>query len=186
MRFFPPYPIPKHVSQRVGVLVDIQNMYHSAKHLYGGRVNFRNLLKAAVGERQLVRAVAYVVKSQSMEEENFFDALVKLGFEVKSKDLQVYAGGAKKGDWDVGITIDAVKMGEKMDAIVLVTGDGDFVPLVVYLQENKGCVVEVMAFESSASSRLIEASDHFIDLGLDPKQYLIGMNGRERFAGEHL
>ena len=160
-------------SQRVGVLVDVQNMYHSAKHLYNNRVNFKNLLKEAVGNRQLVRAMAYVVKSQSHEEENFFEALHKLGFEIKSKDLQVFAGGMKKGDWDVGISMDAIKLADKLDAVVLITGDGDFVPLVTYLQENKGCQVEAMAFAGSTSSKLIEAVDYFVDLSEEPKTFLM-------------
>lgn len=173
MKLFDQYPVPKYESQRVGVFVDIQNMYHSAKHLYSARVNFKNLLKEVVGDRQLVRAIAYVVKSQSLEEENFFEALYKLGFEIKSKDLQVFAGGVKKGDWDVGISVDAIKLADKLDAIVLVTGDGDFVPLVIYLQENKGCQVEAVAFSESASSRLIETADTFTDMSKDTKRFLI-------------
>lgn len=165
----------KNKEQRVGVFVDVQNMYHSARNLYGARVNFKELLKEAVAGRKLIRAIAYVIKSQAGEEQSFFDALDKQGFEVKMKDLQIFFGGAKKADWDIGIAVDAVKLADKLDNVVLVTGDGDFIPLVSYLKENKGCGVEVIAFRETTSSKLIEAVDDFTDLGEDPKKYLIGI-----------
>jgi len=163
----------KHKEQRVAVLVDVQNMYHSAKNLYGSRVNFKEILKAAVGPRKLIRATAYVVKTETEEEKMFFDALSKSGFEVKMKDLQIFPGGMKKGDWDVGIAVDAIKFADAMDAIVLVTGDGDFIPLVEYLKINKGLQTEVMAFGKSASGKLREAADDFIDLSQDNFRYLL-------------
>lgn len=170
----------KHKDQRVGVLVDVQNMYHSGKNLYQRNVNFKHVLEAARADRQLIRAMAYVVKSQVQEEDQFFSVLEQQGFEVKQKDLQVFAGGAKKGDWDVGMAVDAIKLADRLDTIVLVTGDGDFVPLVVYLQENKGCQVEVLAFEQSASARLIEAADDFIDLSSNTRRYLLPKKGASR------
>ncbi|MBA3046933.1 NYN domain-containing protein [Patescibacteria group bacterium] len=154
----------KHKEQRVGIFVDVSNMYHSAKNLYKKRVDFREILKEAVAGRKLIRAICYVIKTETEEETPFFEALSKQGFEVKMKDLQIFAGGAKKADWDVGITVDAIKMAEKLDVIVLVTGDGDYIPLVSYLQNTKGCLVEIMAFHQTASSKLIEESDDFIDL----------------------
>lgn len=163
----------KHINQRVAVFVDVQNMYHSAKNLYKANVDFSAVLKAAVAERQLIRAIAYVVRSQGIEEEQFFDALSKQGFEVREKDLQVFIGGAKKGDWDVGMAVDAIKLADKVDSVVLVTGDGDFIPLVHYLRENKGCQVEVIAFGQSTSSKLIEEVDDFVDLSADTKTFLL-------------
>lgn len=161
----------KHKAQRVGVFIDVGNMYHSAKNLHKSNVNFKEVLRDAVTGRQLVRAIAYVVQSKTGEEENFFEALSKQGFEVKMKDLQIFIGGAKKGDWDVGLSIDAIKMADKLDSIILVTGDGDYIPLVQYLQENKGCLVEVMGFRETTSSNLIEIADDFVDLSKD--KYLI-------------
>jgi len=164
--------IIKHKEQRVGVLIDVQNMYHSAKNLYGAKVNFKEVLKTAVAGRKLIRAIAYVVKTEKGEEKGFFEALTYLGLETKTKDLQVYYGGLKKADWDVGITIDAVRLASFLEVIVLVSGDGDFVPLVEYLK-NQGRQVEVLAFSKSASARLKETADDFIDLGKEPKKYLI-------------
>lgn len=162
----------KHKEQRVGILVDVSNMYHSAKNLYKKRVNFKEVLKEAVAGRKLIRATAYVVRAESGEESHFFEALSQQGFEVKMKDLQIFAGGMKKADWDVGITVDAIKLAAKVDVIVLVSGDGDYVPLVEYLQNTSGCLVEVMGFRQTTSSKLYEEADDFINLS-EGRKYLL-------------
>jgi uncharacterized LabA/DUF88 family protein len=159
--------------QRVGVLVDIQNLYYSAKALYGKKVNFQKVLEEAVGDRKLIRAIAYGIKTLEGQEEKFFEALEKQGFEVKTKDLQIFPGGTKKGDWDVGITVDAIKLSNSLDVIVLVSGDGDYIPLVQYLQSTAGCRVEGMAFGESTSAKLGEVLDDFIDLSDNKKKFLI-------------
>ncbi|MGC9605350.1 MAG: NYN domain-containing protein [Minisyncoccia bacterium] len=163
----------KHKEQRVGIFIDAQNLYHSGKNLYHSKVNFGKIVEDALDGRKLVRALAYVIKTESGEESAFFDALVKMGIETKIKDLQIFSSGAKKADWDVGMAIDAVKMAPKLDAVILVTGDGDFVPLVEYLQTNEGCQVEVVSFGKSTSAKLIEATDHFMDLDQSPNKYLL-------------
>ena len=165
--------IPKHKNQRVAVLIDVQNMYHSAKNIYNGRANFKEILKAALAGRQLIRAIGYVIRTESGEEKPFFEALSKMGIELKVKDLQIFPGGMKKADWDVGLAVDAVRLAELVvDAIVLVTGDGDYIPLVEYLK-GKGRQVEVAAFGKSTSARLKEAADDFIDLGEDTRRFII-------------
>jgi len=165
--------IIKHPEQRVGVFIDTQNLYHSAKNLYHARVNFGNVLKDAVAGRRLIRARAYVVTTESGEEKGFFEALGKIGIETRTKDLQIFFGGAKKADWDVGMAVDAITMSPKLDTVILFTGDGDFVPLIEYLRTHGGCQVEVVSFGRSTSLRLKEATDHFLDLDEDPKRYLL-------------
>lgn len=163
----------KHKEQRVGVFIDTQNLYHSARNLYQARVNFGAVLKDAVAGRKLVRAVAYVITTEAGDEKNFFEALSKLGIETKTKDLQIFAGGAKKADWDVGLAVDAIKMSPRLDSVVIISGDGDFIPLVEYLQ-TIGVQVEVASFGKSTSGKLREAVDDFVDLSLNPRKYLIG------------
>ncbi len=172
----------RHPNQRVAVFIDTQNLYHSAKNLYKAKVNFANVVKAAVGNRQLIRAISYVVNTESGEEQPFFEALEKSGIEVKTKDLQIFFGGAKKADWDVGMAVDAIKHSEKVDAIILATGDGDFVPLVEYVK-NQGCQVEGISFGRSSSSRFREVLDDFIDLDEDPSHYLLGYRATRKPAG---
>jgi uncharacterized LabA/DUF88 family protein len=156
----------------VAVLIDTQNLYYSAKHLFGAKVNFGEVLKLAVSGRKLIRAFAYVVQTKSGEEEPFFIALTNLGIETRVRPLQEYYGGLKKADWDVGIVVDAIRVSASVDVIVLVSGDGDFIPLVEYLK-NQGKRVEVIAFGKSTSSKLKETADEFINLEDNPKKYLI-------------
>lgn len=162
----------KHKNQRVAVFIDAQNLYHSARSLFGGRVNFKNLLQTAVGGRQLIRAFGYVISTKTGEEKPFFEALIKLGIETREKELQEFFGGAKKADWDVGLAVDAIRTAEIVDTIVIASGDGDFIPLVEYLK-NQGRRVEVIAFGRSSSGKLKETVDEFIDLGEEPGKYII-------------
>jgi len=163
----------KHKEQRVGIFIDAQNLYHTAKNLYKARVNFGKVVEDGLSGRLLIRAIAYVITTESGEEQNFFEALGKLGIEAKTKDLQIFAGGSKKADWDVGLAVDAIKMAPKLDTVIIISGDGDFIPLVEYLKTNEGCQVEVMSFGKSTSSKLREVADDFIDLDLDSKRYLM-------------
>ncbi|MCX6758967.1 MAG: NYN domain-containing protein [Candidatus Nealsonbacteria bacterium] len=164
--------IIKHFGQRVAVLIDVQNLYHSAKNLYGARVNFGAILKSTVSGRILIRAFAYVVRTKSGEEKPFFEALIKLGIETRVRDLQEFFGGLKKADWDVGITVDAIRIAQSCDTIILCSGDGDFIQLVEYLK-NQGKRVEIVAFGRSSSSKLKEVADEFIDLEKSLEKYLL-------------
>ena len=165
----------KHKEQRVGIFIDTQNLYHSARNLYKARVNFGAVLRDAVAGRALVRAVAYVITTEAGDEKNFFEALTKQGIETKTKDLQIFAGGAKKADWDVGIAVDAISMSPKLDVVILASGDGDFIPLVDYLRMHSGIQVEVVSFGKSTSGKLRETADAFIDLSENPRKYLMGV-----------
>ena len=163
----------KRKDQRVGIFIDIQNLYHSSKHLYGARVNYRELIKELVAGRQLIRAIGYVVKSETaLGETSFFEALTKSDVELRIKDLQIFPGGVKKADWDGGMAVDAIRMSDFLDVVILVTGDGDYVPLVEYLKWGLGRQVEVAAFGRSTSSKLKETADIFINLEEIPKVIL--------------
>ncbi len=160
-----------HKDQRIGVFVDVQNMYYSAKHLYNSKANFRTILREAISGRKLIRAIAYVIKADVKDENTFYDALEEMGFEVKSKDLQVFYGGAKKGDWDVGIAMDVMRLAPKLDTIVLISGDGDFSDLLEHAK-SLGCRTEVLAFGKTTSHKLKEVADLFIDFDKSRKYLL--------------
>ena len=162
----------RQMDQRVGVFVDVQNMYYSARNLYKSKVNFKTILKEATANRKIIRAIAYVIKADEKDENTFYEALEEMGFEIKSKDLQVFYGGAKKGDWDVGIAMDVMRLAPKLDTIILVSGDGDFSDLLEHAK-SLGCRTEVIAFKKTTSHRLIEVSDFFIDLDKS-KKFLLG------------
>lgn len=170
--------------QRIGVFIDVQNLYYSAKNLHAAKVNFANVLKTVVNGRTLIRAIAYVIKTEAMTEKTFFEALEKIGFEVRSKDLQVFYGGAKKGDWDVGISMDIVESAPKLDVVILVSGDGDFVPALEHAR-SAGCIVEAAAFGRSASSKLKETVTKFYDFDKDKEKYLIKAKPKHHLAQKH-
>jgi len=159
------------INQRIGVFVDTQNLYYSAKNLHKNKADFKTILREAIAGRKIIRAIAYVIRADVKDEGTFYDALSEMGFEVKSKDLQVFYGGAKKGDWDVGIAMDVMRLAPKLDTIVLVSGDGDFSDLLEHAK-SLGCRAEVVAFGKTASHKLREVADSFLDLDKDNKYLL--------------
>ncbi len=164
--------------QRVAVFVDAQNLYYSARFTHKAHVNFKSLLQEATQKRTLTRALIYTIQTEDLSKESFFEALKEIGFEVRAKDLQIFADGSKKGDWDVGLAVDAIQLAPKIDTVILISGDGDFVPLVQYLQRAMGCRVEVMAFGSSTNKDLKEIADQYTDLEQNKKKFLL----QKRFA----
>ena len=155
-----------HNGQRVGVFVDVQNLFYSAKSIFKGKINFKRLLETSVKDRVLIRAIAYIVQKTEVDQSGFIEALDRLGYEIRSKDLKVRGDGTAKGDWDMGIAIDSISIASKLDTIVLITGDGDFVPLVEMLKAT-GCRVEVVSFERSTAHELIEAANEYFAIGED-------------------
>lgn len=146
--------------QRVAVFVDVQNMFYSAKALHQSKIDYSKLLQEIIGDRKLIRAIAYVVKKSDVDQSSFTDALERLGYEIKSKDLRLRPDGTAKGDWDMGIAIDTIAIAPKLDTVVLVSGDGDFAPLLEMLKAH-GCRVEVVSFRKSTSVELIEAATKY-------------------------
>ena len=159
--------------RRVGVFIDVQNMYYSARNLFNRKVNFSNIVKDTVGDGKLIRAIAYTISTKGGEEEAFFEALRKNGIEVMSKELLEFHGGNKKGDWDVGITMDIVRMLDMLDVVVLVSGDGDFVALSDYVR-SRGRIFHVASFRESTSSILLESVDKYTNLSEHKRKFLIG------------
>ena len=161
-----------HRDQRVAVLADSQNLYHTAQSLYSRNIDYAALLEEAVSDRRLTRALAYVIRADADDEESFFDALIDIGFETHSKEIRTFGDGTKKADWDVGMSLDAVSLAPHVDTIVLSTGDGDFARLCRYLK-HEGVRVEVMAFGESTADVLIEAAHDFTDLSENTDRYLL-------------
>jgi uncharacterized LabA/DUF88 family protein len=152
-----------HPSQRVALLADAQNLYHTAQSLYSRNIDYSALLEKGASDREVVRAIAYVIRADSPDEESFFDALIDIGFETKIKDIKTFGDGSKKADWDVGMALDAVTLGSKVDVVVLCTGDGDFSRLCSHLR-HEGVRVEVFGFEQSTAEELIAAADSFVNM----------------------
>ena len=151
----------KWTNQRIGIFVDVQNMFYSAKALHHSKIDYSKLLLEAVGGRNLIRAIAYVVQKAEVDKSGFIEALTRLGYEIKTKELRMRADGTAKGDWDMGIAIDTIAIAPKLDTVVLVSGDGDFAPLV-HMLKARGCRVEVVSFKKSTAIELVDAATNYI------------------------
>jgi uncharacterized LabA/DUF88 family protein len=161
-----------HAGQRVAVLADAQNLYHTAQSIYSRNIDYSELLDKTVMDRTLTRAIAYVIRADSPQEESFFEALRDIGFETKIKDIKTFGDGSQKADWDVGIVLDAVTLASKVDTVVLATGDGDFARLCSHLR-HEGVRIEVFSFQNSTADELIEAADAFHDMAEREETFLL-------------
>ena len=172
--------------ERVTVFVDGANLYHSIKNYYRGVLDYDRLLAAAVGERKLLRATFYIVEKQETDESqgsasarSFVYNLNKFGYKVRSKPLVVHetltAEGERtvshKGDWDIGIVVDMMRLADHADTYVLVSGDGDYVEAVEYLQSERGIRVEVISAAQCTSQALLDVCDRHTDLADIPNLF---------------
>lgn len=174
MRKAAPSPTPKMLvtvdghdlsrQQRVSIFVDVQNMYYAARNLYQSKLEFATLLKHLVSKRVLQRALAYVVERPGMEQTKFIEVLRRNGYEVRKRVVGDRSDPTSSGDWNIGITLDALAISPRTDVCILVTGDGDFVPLVEKLQKD-GVRVEIASFRDTTSNELYQCADqiHHLD-----------------------
>jgi uncharacterized LabA/DUF88 family protein len=152
--------------QRVGVFIDVQNMFYAAKHLYNSKLNFARLLDYIGRGRPLVRSIAYVVQTPEIDQSNFLAMLRSNGYEIRSKDLKQRPDGSAKGDWDMGLALDALAMSDRLDVVAIVSGDGDFVDLVNFLKA-RGVRVEVYSFPYSTAEELRYAATEYFQMGTE-------------------
>lgn len=148
------------MSQRIAVLVDVQNMFYTARHQKSGKVNYSKLLDYIVGDRDCVRAIAYILRSPGVDQASFLSVLAQFGYDTKVKDLRVKSTGVSTTSWDVGMAVDAITLSGKVDSIVFVTGNGSIAPAIPALR-NSGVRVEVCAFSGSISSDLTNLADDY-------------------------
>ncbi len=181
--------------ERVAVFVDGANLYHSIKSYYKGVLDYGVLLNTAAGGRKLLRATFYIVEKQDTDEisgaRSFVYNLNKFGYKVRSKPLVVHeslsAGGERvvshKGDWDMGIVVDMMRLADHADVYVLVSGDGDYVEAIEYLQSEKGLRVEVVSAGQCTSQALLDVCDVHTDLGDIPD--LFRRSGSAKTVSDH-
>jgi uncharacterized LabA/DUF88 family protein len=154
--------------ERVGVFIDVQNVYYGARQLKG-KLDFDALLEAAVLDRRLIQATAYMVESKEIDQWGFIAMLEQRAIDVRRKTLRVRSDGSMKGDWDMEMALDILDAAPRLDVIVLVSGDGDFTSLVNRVK-GMGPRVEVIAFPRNTAKSLLEAADRFQPLD---RRYMI-------------
>ncbi|MEO0143168.1 MAG: NYN domain-containing protein [candidate division WOR-3 bacterium] len=146
--------------ENIAIFVDSQNLYYSARMAYSAKVNYEKLLRLIVGERNLIKAYAYIVQPPEGDVKPFATSLEHIGYIVKIKDVRTRADGSAKANWDMGIALDILGILDFVDTIVLASGDGDFVPLVEFVK-NKHKRVEVFSFPENTAYDLKEKADRF-------------------------
>ncbi len=151
------------MSKNVAVFVDVANIFYAAKAA-GIDIDYVTLLKSATANRDFVRAYAYTGLDPENENQRQFHAfLARSGYKVVSKDIRKYGDGRVKANLDIELVVDMMRMAEKLDIAIVVSGDGDFAPAITAVQQ-KGVRVEVISFRGNTSSDLIDVADVFIDI----------------------
>lgn len=150
--------------QTVSILVDVQNVYYTTRQAYGRNFDYNKFWAAATKNRKVVKAVAYATDRGDEKQRQFQNILKAIGFEVKLKPFIQRSDGSAKGDWDVGIALDAMEFAEVSDTIILVSGDGDFDLLAHRIRANKNASVEVYGVKMLTADSLINAADQFVPI----------------------
>ena len=147
--------------KRIGIYVDVQNIYYTTRDTYNGQFNYREFWRQ-VGERGTIAiAKAYATERNSDAQHRFQSALRHIGFEVKLRPFIQRADGSAKGDWDVGLTIDVLEDSENLDTVILLSGDGDFDLLLSKVKSKYGVTAEVFGVPQLTSGALINEADTF-------------------------
>jgi uncharacterized LabA/DUF88 family protein len=153
--------------EKISILVDVQNVYYTTKQAYGRNFDYNKFWAKATANKKVVKAVAYAIDRGDQKQKQFQNILKAIGFEVKLKPYIQRSDGSAKGDWDVGIALDAMEYAEQSDTTILVSGDGDFDLLADRLRTRKGSSVEVYGVKILTAASLINAADKFIPIESD-------------------
>jgi len=150
--------------KNVVLFVDVQNVYYTTRQAFGRNFDYNKFWSVATAGRSVIKAVAYAIDRGDKKQKEFQNILKAIGFEVKLKPFIQRSDGSAKGDWDVGITIDALEYSENADIVILVSGDGDFDLLVDKLRGDKGKWVEVYGVAKLTSASLVNAASKFVPI----------------------
>ena len=150
--------------KRVVLLVDVQNIYYTTKHAHNCHFDYNEFWATATANREVVKAIAYAVDRGDEKQRQFQNILKAIGFEVKLKPFIQRADGSAKGDWDVGITLDAIEYAKDADTLVLASGDGDFDLLVKKIRSDHNVSVEVYGVPQLTANSLINAATKYIPI----------------------
>jgi uncharacterized LabA/DUF88 family protein len=152
---------------KVGIFLDVPNLIYAAEQI-GARIHFGKLLDFLTEGRQLVRATAYAPitddPSTRFESQRFVLPVLNNGYKIVTKPWKRFADGGMKANFDIELAVDILTMSDRLDIVVVLSGDGDF-RRVCELVESKGVRVEVVSFAASTAMELRSVADSYIDLG---------------------
>ena len=149
-------------AERVALFVDVQNVYYTTREAFGRHFDYHAFWARFAAGREVVVANAYAVERGDPRQRQFQAILRTIGFDVKLKPFIQRRDGSAKGDWDVGIALDAMEAGPRVDHLVLVSGDGDFDLLVDRLRQRFGIRVTVVGVARLTADSLVRAASDFV------------------------
>jgi uncharacterized LabA/DUF88 family protein len=150
--------------KKVSIFVDVQNIYYTTKQAYKRHFDYNAFWARVTNEREVVKAFAYAINRGDEKQKEFQNILRGIGFEVKLKQFIQRSDGSRKGDWDVGITIDILDYAMNSDIVVLASGDGDFDVLINKVIKDYSNSVEVYGVQQLTSDSLIRSASRFIPI----------------------
>jgi len=150
--------------EKIIVLVDVQNIYYTTKQSYRCHFDYNEFWAKATSNRTVIKAVAYAIDRGDEKQKQFQNILRAIGFEVKLKPFIQRVDGSAKGDWDVGITLDAIEYAKDADVVVLASGDGDFDLLVKKIRKDLNAAVEVYGVPKFTSTSLISSASKYVPI----------------------
>jgi uncharacterized LabA/DUF88 family protein len=160
---------------RVGIFVDVPNLIYAAERR-NINLDFGRVLDYFTRDRELVRATAYAPISDDpqakLESQRFVHYFIGLPYRLVTKPLKRFADGSMKANFDIELAIDILTMSDRLDVVVLMSGDGDF-RRVVDLIASRGVRVEVVAFAEAASSELKSVADLYVDVGQHLEEFKV-------------
>ncbi len=151
--------------KKIAIFVDVQNIYYTTRQAYGRQFNYKKLWQRVSNEGEIVEANAYAIHRGDDKQLKFQNALKHIGFTVKLKPYIQRSDGSAKGDWDVGIAIDVLDVAQKVDTVVLLSGDGDFGLLLNKIRRDNNVTADVYGVPALTANSLIDAASiyHCID-----------------------
>ena len=155
-------PEPEKTVEKVGIFVDVQNIYYTCRQAYQGNFDYNKFWAEVTRDREVVCAYAYATDRGDPKQAQFQNILRAIGFDVQLKAVLKRLDGTAKADWDVGIALDVFEQAQKCDTIVLASGDGDFGILLDRIRERFRTKSEVYGVRALTSNQLIGPADKFI------------------------
>ncbi|MGF1742347.1 NYN domain-containing protein [Vibrio profundum] len=152
------------IRQKIAILVDVQNVYYTTRDKYQHNFDYNRFWELVTQDREVIQANAYAIASQDSKQRQFHHILRGVGFQVHLKPFIQRRDGSRKGDWDVGIALDAIELAEEVDVVVLVSGDGDFEVLINRIHSKYAKQVEVFGVPGLTAQNLADAADRFIPI----------------------
>jgi len=147
----------------IGIFVDVSDIYRRLRRRHHAKLNYDAYLETVKKWGVIFRAIAYGMQ-QEREASGFITCLKSAGFDTRYKRpkiIRVNDREIKQCDWGIGITVDIIRLIDKLDVIVLGVSNPDYIPLVKWLRDQGK---QVIIFASCVPSSLHDAANNVFEI----------------------